>query len=119
MSPARAARKKPPASFRFYLSPGLEERLEAVLSRIEGGREATRHHRELSETIVALVAEGLDYYILRTVKTAKAGFLLEQTATLSIVGVKQVLGPVVPKIVGRLDHEQMRSVAGTIRELMK
>lgn len=119
MSPARIARKKPPASFRFYLSPGLEERLESVLSRIESGKDARRHQAELSETIVALVAEGLDYYILRTVKAAKAGFLLEQTATLGIVGVKQVLGPVVPKIVGRLDHEQMRSVAGTIRELMK
>ena len=118
MSPARGARRKPPASLRFYLSPELQERLEAVLARIEGSKDARRHHVEFSETVVALVAEGLDYYILRTVKTAKAGFILEQTAAIGIVGVKQVLGPLVPKIAGRMDYEQLRSVAATIRELM-
>ena len=119
MSPARSPRRKPPASFRFYISPELQERLEAVLAQIEGGKAATRHHLELSETLVALVAEGLDYYFLRTVKAARAGFLLEQTAALGIASVQKVMGPVVPKIAGRLDHEQLRSVAATIRELMK
>ncbi|MBK7661891.1 MAG: hypothetical protein IPJ28_23460 [Betaproteobacteria bacterium] len=119
MSPARSSRKKPPASFRFYVSPELQDRLEAVLARIEGDKDATRHHAEFSETLVTLVAEGLDYYFLRTVKAARAGFLLEQTAALGIASVQKVMGPVVPKIAGRLDHDQLRSVAATMRELMK
>jgi hypothetical protein len=116
---ARAARKGPDASLRFYLSADLHGRLHGILAEIEQAEDAAEHHVELSETLVAAMNEGLDYYFVRTLKLAKAGFIIQQSANLGIVGVQSVMAPVIRKIVGRMEHEQLLSVTASIRELMK
>ena len=113
------ARKAPAASLRFVLSAKLHSRLSVVLDRIERAEDAAVHHVEFSETLVETVDEGLDYYFIRTVKQAGAGFVVKQTANLGLVGVQRVMAPVIKRIVGRMEHEQLLSVASSIRELMK
>ncbi len=65
------------------------------------------------------MGEGLDYYFMRSLKVAKAGFIVEQSANLGLAGVQRVMAPIIRRVVGRLTHEQVRSIASTIRELMK
>jgi hypothetical protein len=106
------------ASLRFWLSEDLQGRLTGILAIIETAGEASRHHTELSETIIEVTNEGLDYYFMRSLRLARAGFIVEQSASLGLVGVRRVMAPVIRKIVGRLTHDQLRSVASSIRELM-
>jgi len=113
------ARKASAASLRFVLSAKLHTRLSVVLDRIEGAEDAAAHHVEFSETLVETVDEGLDYYFIRTVKQARAGFVVEQTANLGLVGVQRVMAPVIKRILGRMEHEQLLSVAASVRELLK
>jgi hypothetical protein len=43
---------------------------------------------------------------------------VEQSASLGLAGVQQVMGSVVRQIIGRMDSPQLISVCGTIRQLM-
>ena len=56
--------------------------------------------------------------LLRSLKLAKPGFIVEQSANLGLAGVQQVMGSVVRQIIGRMDGPQLLSVAGSIRQLM-
>jgi hypothetical protein len=106
------------ASLRFRLSDDLQGRLTGILAIVETAGDASRHRTELSETIIEVMNEGLDYYFMRSLRLARAGFIIEQSASLGLVGVRRVMAPVIRKIVGRLTHDQLRSVASSIRELM-
>ena len=109
--------KRTPPSLRFYLSTKLQKRLLASLAKMERSDDATEHHIELAEMIVELTNEGLNYYFLRSLKLAHAGFIVQQSANIGILAVQRLAAPVIRNIVGRLGHEQLLSVASTIREL--
>ena len=55
---------------------------------------------------------------MRSLKLAKPGFIVEQSANLGLAGVQQVMGSVVRQIIGRMDGPQLLSVTGSIRQLM-
>lgn len=117
------ARNKPagrdrPISCRFYVSEPLSSRVEAVLAEIESTQDACEHRDALSAIVVELTNEGLDYYFTGSLVTAKVGFIVQQSANLGIAGVKQVMAPVIKKVIARLDHEQLVSISGSIRTLM-
>jgi hypothetical protein len=103
---------------RFHLPKDLHRRLVTVLDLIDTADDATAHRASLAELAGELTAAGLDYYFLRSLKVAKVGFVTQQSANLGIAGVQQVMAPVIRNIVGRLEHAQLQSVAGTIRGLM-
>lgn len=104
--------------FRIYHSEVLRERTLSLLTALEHADDATEHRKELSDLVVELTTDGLDYCFMRPLKLAKPGFVVEQTAKLGLAGVQQVMGSVVRQIIGRMDGKQLISVSGSIRQLM-
>lgn len=104
-------------SVRFFHSPALRKRTDAVLARIEGDDDATRHASALSSVVVALTETGLDYYFLRPLREAKFGFVARQTANLGMSGALRVMSPIIGRILAGADTAQLRGVARHIRHL--
>lgn len=120
------ARRKPttkasePQPFlRFYHSESLREKTLAVLKTVEKAKDPTQHRSALSDIIVQLTDSGMDYYFLRPLKVAKAGFFTEQSAGIGMAGTTTVLASVIRNIVGRMDKPQLLSICGYVRQLMK
>lgn len=122
---APAAQAKPSAaqdskpSLRFYPEKDLHSRLVALLDQIEESPDATLHRVTLSESVRELTTAGLDYYFVRTLKHAKVGFVTQQSANLGLMGVQQVMAPVIRNIIGRLEHAQLQAIARSIRQMMQ
>lgn len=104
---------------RFYHSEELHERTLVLLTRLESARDPTVHRVELAEIAVEFTVSGLHYYFVKPLKAAKAGFILEQSASLGMVGVQQVLAPVIRNIIGRMDGPQLLSVVQSLRQFMR
>jgi hypothetical protein len=104
---------------RFYHSEGLRAKTVSVLTAIEKSKDGKQHRDALADIVVELTDTGMDYYFMRSLKLAKAGFFAEQSASLGLGATKRVFGSVARNIVGRMDHPQLLSVCKTIRQLMK
>ena len=120
--PKRAA--KPPASssrpfLRFYYSEGLHKKTLSVLGRIEKADDATAHRDALADVVVELTNSGLDFYFLKPLAQAKAGFILEKAASVGMAAAQQVMASVIRQIIGRMEGPQLLSVCGSIRQLMR
>lgn len=112
----RAAKDKP--FLRFYYSDELRAKTLAVLAALEQAPDPGTHGGALADVVVQLTNAGLDYYFMRPLTAAKAGFVIQQSAKLGLAGSMQVMGSVVRSIVGRLDAKQLLSVGGSLREFM-
>jgi len=122
----KAPKPRPPAkepaalpSLRFYPSKELHGRLLTVLVQIEQATDATVHRSKLSESVSELTGAGLDYFFLQTLKGAQVGFVTTQAANLGLLGVQQVMAPVIRNIVARLEHAQLQAIAQGIRKLLQ
>jgi hypothetical protein len=104
-------------SLRFFHSPALRKRTDAVLARIERDDDATQHARALSSVVVELTEAGLDYYFLRPLQEARFGFVARQTANLGMAGALRVMSPVIGRILAGADTQQLRGVARHMRHL--
>ena len=128
-APAKAAPKTPPQAkvkvkaiaaepfMRFYHSDKLRARTLAVLSALEEASDPEEHRDSLADLVVELTESGMDYYFLRALKLAKAGFLVEQSARLGMSGAVKLIGSVSRKFIGRMDSAQLLVVSRHIREL--
>jgi len=76
------------------------------------------HRDALADVVVELTNSGMDFYFMRPLKLAKAGFILEQSANLGMKGVQQVMASVIRQIIGRMESPQLLSVCNSIRQLM-
>ena len=118
-APRRAAPVKLAQPFlRFYHSADLRKKTLAVLALIEGAPDATAHRGALADIAIELMKSGFDGYFLAPLKKAKAGFLIEQSANVGLMGAQQVIGSVTRNIIGRMDAPQLLSVCGSIRAFM-
>ena len=118
-TPRRAAPAKLAQPFlRFYHSADLRKKTLAVLALIEGAPDATAHRGALADVVIELMKSGFDGYFIAPLKKAKAGFLIEQSANVGLMGAQQVMGAVARNIIGRMDAPQLLSVCGSIRALM-
>lgn len=118
-----AARTSKPASssqpfLRFYHSEELRSRTLAVLVSIEQSKEPAKHRDALADIVVELTSVGMDYYFMKPLKQAKTGFVIEQSASVGMMGAVRVLGTVTRNIVSRMDGAQLRSVSEAMRQLM-
>ena len=86
---------------------------------IESAPDATAHRGALADVVMELMKSGFDGYFLVPLKKAKAGFLIEQSASVGLMGAQQVIGTVTRNIIGRMDAPQLLSVCGSIRGLME
>ena len=89
-----------------------------MIRGLEQAQDATAHREALAEVVVELTRSGLDAYFLKPLKLAKAGFILEQTASIGLAGAQQMMGPVIRQMIGRLNGPQLVSVCGSIRQFM-
>jgi hypothetical protein len=118
-SPPAPRRAEPAKPFlRFYHSADLRKKTLAVLALIEGAPDATAHRGALADIAIELMKSGFDGYFLAPLKKAKAGFLIEQSANVGLMGAQQVVGSVTRNIIGRMDAPQLLSVCGSIRAFM-
>jgi hypothetical protein len=116
----RAAKALPSATpfLRFYHSESLRAKTLTVLTVLEKAKDCKPHRDALADVVVELTDSGLEYYFMRPLKLAKAGFITEQSANLGLGAVKRVFGSVIRNIISRMDSPQLLSVCGSIRELM-
>ena len=115
--PSRAAPAKP--FLRFFHSAELRKKTLSVLALVENAPDATAHRGALADVAIELMKSGFDGYFLVSLKKAKAGFLIEQSASVGLMGAQQVIGSVTRNIIGRMDAPQLLSVCGSIREMME
>ncbi len=121
--PRRAARGSSSPSrkpfLRFYHSDALRAKTLAVLALVEKSKNPTEHRSALAEVVSELTDSGMDFYFLRALTVAKAGFLTQQTAKLGMSATTGVLGSVIRNVIGNMDALQLLAVCGYIRQLMK
>ena len=104
---------------RFYHSESLRVRTLAVLTALERAKDSTKHRAALADVVVELTDSGMEYYFLRPLKLAKAGFFIEQSANLGMSATTAVLATVIRNIIGRMDGPQLLTVCSYIRQLME
>jgi len=128
-SPAKRARSaKPVASgsessskpfLRFYHSEALRKKTLVVLKALESARDPTVHRGGLADIAVELINGGLDYYFIQPLKVARAGFVVEQSASLGMTGVQQLMGSVIRNVIGRMEAPQLLSIGHSLRRFMQ
>jgi hypothetical protein len=104
---------------RFYHSAALRQRTLAVITSLESARDPTVHRGALADIAVELTNGGLDYFFLQPLKVAKAGFIVEQSASLGMTGVQQLMASVIRNVVGRMSGAQLLSVGKSLRQFMR
>ena len=104
---------------RFYHSESLRVKTLAVLDTLENAKDSTRCRHALADIVVELTDSGMDYYFLRPLKLAKAGFFVEQSAKLGMTATTAVLGSVIRNIIGNMDNTQLLTICRYIRQLME
>ena len=116
--PSKVVKDSPSPSLRFCYPESLHKRTLSLLDKLEKASDPTDHSRELAELVEELMISGMDYYFMKPLKEAKAGFIVRQSANLGMAGAQNVLGSVIKSIIGRMDAPQLRSVCGSIRHFM-
>ena len=104
---------------RFYLTPEVQSRLDAVLTAIEQSAEPAEHGEALADVVAELTDAGLSYYYLRALKAAKVGFVVEQSTRLAVSGAGKLISSVCRKYLVSMDDAQLLAIAGHIRELSR
>lgn len=118
LAPKKAADASVKPFLRFHHSKELRAKTIDVLNTVENAEKATDHAARLTELVLELTECGMDQYFLQSLKAAKAGFVLQQSAALGLSGVQRVMGTVIRNMLGRMDDRQLLSVCGSIRQFM-
>ncbi|MFO1419506.1 MAG: hypothetical protein U1F59_00805 [Candidatus Competibacteraceae bacterium] len=109
----------PPPSLRFCYTEELHAKVLHLLETLEQADDPTRHRGALGDLVVELTNAGMDDYFLQPLRLAKVGFLVQQTANLGVASATRIMAPMIRNIIGRLDKDQLLSVSGSIRHLMR
>ena len=117
--PVKASSPSPQPFLRFYHSASLREKTLAVLTALEKAKDPTKHRDALATIVVELTDSGMEYFFLRPLKLAKAGFFVEQSASLGMSATTAVLGTVIRNMIGGMDGPQLLTVCSYIRQLME
>jgi len=104
---------------RFYHSSDLQARTHAVLSALEAAPELDGHGDALADLVAELTEAGMNDYYLRALKSAKVGFVAEQSARLAMSGAVKLISSVSRKFIVRMDSAQLLVVAEHIRKLAR
>lgn len=115
--------KKPKSSFlpflRFYHSENLRKKTLDTLDAVERAKDSRQHSAALADVVVELTDSGMDYFFLKPLRLAGAGFFTEQSANFGMTAATTMLAPVIRKIIGGMDGPQLLTVCGFMRGLME
>ena len=106
-------------SLRFHHSKVLRTKTLKLLDAIEKDDEPARHAGALADLVVELTDAGFDYFFLKPLELAGAGFVVRQTASLGSGGALRMISPVFQTIIKGMDGPQILKVSDFIRSLMK
>jgi len=106
-------------SVRFHHSEALRSKTLRVLEALETADDPTDLRDALAAVVVELTEAGFDYYFVKAVQAARVGFMAEQSTRLGITSMLRVMGPVIRRIIGTMDANQLRVVTSHIRHLMQ
>jgi len=109
---AKASSPSTQPFLRFYHSKSLRAKTLTVLATLEKAKDSKQHRGALADVIVELTDSGMEYYFLRPLKLAKAGFFTEQSANLGMSAAIRVLASVIRNIIGRMYTPQLLFVCG-------
>jgi hypothetical protein len=104
---------------RSYHSMELHEKTIRMLDTLESAQDPTAHRNAFADLAVELTNSGLHFYFIKPLKAARAGFVVEQSASLGMTGVQQLMGSVIRNIIGRMDGPQLLSVGNSLRQFMR
>ncbi len=95
----------PQPFLRFYHSASLREKTLAVLTALEKAKDPRPNIAMLwlPRSVEKLTDSGMEYFFLRPLKLAKAGFFMEQWASLGMSATTAVLGTVIRNMIGGMD----------------
>lgn len=99
-------------------SDALHTRALAILEAVDSADDATGHRDALADVILDLTDNAFDYCFMQPLRKTKPGLLVEQGASLGLLGVQQIVGPVVRQVLARMSSRQLKSVADSIRSFM-
>jgi hypothetical protein len=108
-----------PPSLRFCYPEALHAKALHLLDALEQADDPTRHRGALGDLVVELTHAGMDDYFLQPLRLAQVGFMVQQTANLGVAGATRIMAPMIRNIIGRLDQDQLLSIGGYIRQLMR
>ncbi len=114
----RVAEKASKPFMRIYQTPALRTKTLKLLAVVEGADTAGAHSGQLAGLVLELTESGLDQYFVQPLKAAKVSFVVQQSASLGLVGVQKVMGTVIRNVLGRMSDTQLLSVCGSIRQFM-
>ena len=117
--PTAASDDAPLPSLRFHHSEALRSKTLRVLEALETADDPTDLRDALAAVVVELTEAGFDYYFVKAVQAAQMGFMAEQSTKLGITSMLRVMGPVIRRIIGAMDANQLRVVTSHIRHLMQ
>ena len=117
--PVKAPAPPPQPSLRFYHSESLRAKTLNVLTRIEETEDGRQYRKALADIVCELTDSGMDYYFLRPLKVADAGFFVQQSANMGMGATTRILGSVIRNVIGGMDNKQLVCVCGYIRQLME
>jgi len=105
-------------SLRFFYSDELQAKTLQLLDTLEQAEDPKKHRGTLGELVVELTNTGMDYYFIKPLQLAGVGFVVQQSANLSMAAALKIIGSVIRNIIGRMDKAQLIAVCGYIRQLM-
>lgn len=108
----------PQPYLRFYHSEELREKTLAVLEELEQAENPKKSRGALGDLVVELTNTGLDYYFLRPLELAEAGFVAQKTAKMGMKTAQRMMGPMIRRVIGGMNKQQLLSICSYIRELM-
>ncbi len=105
-------------SLRYYLKADLYRRTEDLLAKIEADDKASRHAADFAELVNELTDGGLTYYFVEPLKQANAGYMAQKTAQIGMASVAKIARPIIRKLIGGLNDEQLKSVCAYVRQIL-
>ena len=103
---------------RFYHSEVLREKTLTVLEEVEQAENPKKHRTALGDLVVELTNTGLNYYFIRPLEQAEAGFVAQKTAKMGMKTAQRMMGPMIRRVIGGMNKKQLLSICRYIRELM-
>ena len=74
----------PQPSLRFFYSAALHAKTLELLDTLEHADDPAKYRKALGDLVVELSDTGIDYYFLKPLQLAEVGFVVRQSANLSI-----------------------------------
>src|ERR1035437_3337596 len=102
-----ASSPSPQPFLRFDPPESLRAKPLAALTALEKAKDSTKYRDALADIVVQLTDSGMEYYFLRPLKLAEAGFFVEQSANLGMAATTGVLASVIRNIIGGMDSPQL------------